>query len=421
MFVLLAGDVALIVGQDGVIQNVAVGANIVDTSASAWVGRHWADTVTGDTRRKIELLMQEVDSAGVTRRREVNHHSSDGAGIPVSYAALRLGIQGPVIAVGRDLRTVAAIQQQMIKSQQEMERDYWALRRDQDQQRELEQVASDAVLLVTGPDLEVAKFNEAAGLMLMQADGTICDQLLTLLTHVLESGKPMAVRARLKFKGPDSPLLDLFVTPLNDRESGTVERRLLVRARRVGRQEIMPADMRTVITDTQGRILMASDALMAMCADADSNGLYGKSLISVLDSEQGVLAGLLQMVQREGMAHIPSAIVGGRSAPVCEAELSATLIFEGDKERIGFCLKVHAAENADAWTQTLESLLASRQPLTEMLHAVQNLTERRAISNALRSTGANMLASAKLLGISLEDLTQRLDRLGLDRAQYTAH
>ena len=75
------------------------------------MGRHWVDTVTGETRRKIELLLNEARAGGFSRSREVNHPSPSGPDIPVAYAAVQLGEGGPVLAVGRDLRAVAAIQQ----------------------------------------------------------------------------------------------------------------------------------------------------------------------------------------------------------------------------------------------------------------------------------------------------------------------
>jgi hypothetical protein len=421
LFVALDGDIVLIVGQDGVIQNVAMGSAITEPSPGAWIGLHWAETVTGSTRRKIELLLQEVDTVGVTRRREVNHQSNGGPDIPVSYSALRLGKQGPVIAVGRDLRAVAAIQQKMLHAQQEIERNYWTLRRDQGQQRELNQVASDAVLVVTGTSLELSNANASAKSLLLQTDGSMCQQLQMLLDQSFLSGKSVQVRTRLKAKGPQSALLDLFVTPLRGRKPTDDARRVLVRARRVGKPEVVPGDMRTVITDAQGRVLMASDSLIAMCAEGGTSSLYGKSLSSVLDDAQGILAGLPDLVLREGMAHIPSTILGGHATPACEAEVSATLINDGDQERIGFCLQVQATNTSDTWAQALQSLLESHLPLPDLLQQVQTLTERHAINNALRITGANMVASASMLGISVAGLTQRIERLGVDRADFTAH
>ena len=91
----IASDIALVVDQDGIVQNVALGRDSVDHSASTWVGKHWADTATADTRRKIELLLQEASNSGVSQRREVNHRLGSGASLPMAYAAIRLGEHGP--------------------------------------------------------------------------------------------------------------------------------------------------------------------------------------------------------------------------------------------------------------------------------------------------------------------------------------
>lgn len=423
MFVSLAGDIALVVGQDGVIQNVAHGAAIAEPSVGNWIGRPWAETVTGDTRRKIELLLQEVDQAGVTRRREVSHPSHIGADIPISYTAVRLGKQGPVIAVGRDLRAVAAIQQQLVNAQQDMERDYWTLRRDQTQQRELHQVASDAVLVAFGPELQTVMANEVAAQQLFVADEQLAEPVQALLARAVQSGRAMELRVRLKSQGHENQLFDIFVTPFGGCGRSDNGYRLLVRARQVASQDAPLAHARTAITDTQGRVLMASDALVAMCAEHGCNSLYGQSLSTVLDSAQGAIAGLISQVKRDGMAHVANAVLGGLAGVVCEAEIFASLIIDGDQERIGLLLRVQGVSTTDTLATAIQSLMAlpHKQPLGSLLKQVQTLTERHAVMEALRSTGANMAISAKLLGISVADLDQRLARLGLDRAQYTAH
>jgi hypothetical protein len=91
---------------------------------TAWVGRPLADTVTPDTRHKIASLLHDVATAGLARRREVNLPSGERADIPMAYTALRLGPQGPTLAVGHDLRAVAQMQQRFMRVQQELERGY---------------------------------------------------------------------------------------------------------------------------------------------------------------------------------------------------------------------------------------------------------------------------------------------------------
>lgn len=121
----VSSDIALVIDEHGVIRTVAESGAPLQPSTDAWVGRRWVDTVTADTRRKIELLLDEAQSSGITQRREVNHPGTEGDDVPVAWTAIRLGEHGPVVAVGRDLRAVAAIQRRFLDAQQEMELDYW--------------------------------------------------------------------------------------------------------------------------------------------------------------------------------------------------------------------------------------------------------------------------------------------------------
>jgi hypothetical protein len=129
-FVALSGDVALVVDPAGLIRSVAqAGADQIVPDVQGWVGRRWADTVSEDSRAKIEALLAEVAASGIGRRREVNHPIAAGATVPVAYAAIRLGAGGPALAVGHDLRAIAAIQQRYLESQQALERGYWRTRK----------------------------------------------------------------------------------------------------------------------------------------------------------------------------------------------------------------------------------------------------------------------------------------------------
>ncbi len=111
-FVSLASDIALVIDDNGVIQSVAQSATTpISTNSSQWVGRPWADMVSGDTRRKVELMLTDLRTTGVARRREVNITGENDSDVPVAFSALRLGTLGPLLAVGRDLRAVSAIQQ----------------------------------------------------------------------------------------------------------------------------------------------------------------------------------------------------------------------------------------------------------------------------------------------------------------------
>jgi hypothetical protein len=125
-FASLACDLALVLDAQGCVTRVALSANsTLDTATIGWVGRCLPDIVTADTRHKVDSLLEEVFSGGLARRREVNVPAPGrAADIPLAFPARRLGADGPTLAVGHDLRAVAAMQQRFLRVQQELERGY---------------------------------------------------------------------------------------------------------------------------------------------------------------------------------------------------------------------------------------------------------------------------------------------------------
>ncbi len=176
-FVTLDSDIALVIDENGVVERVAQSAATpMSAVASGWVGRPWAEVVTGDTRRKIELMLTDLNVTGVARRREVNL-PGEGGQIPVAFTALRLGRAGPVIAAGRDLRAISAIQQRFLDVQQEMERGYWRARQLESRYRLLFQVATDAVMTVEAHSMRVVEANHAATVLFDGNGGGIDSQV----------------------------------------------------------------------------------------------------------------------------------------------------------------------------------------------------------------------------------------------------
>ena len=68
-FVSLSSDIALVIDAEGVIQSVVQSPRApIAVNVGQWVGRPWIDTVSGDTRRKVELMLADLKSTGVARR-----------------------------------------------------------------------------------------------------------------------------------------------------------------------------------------------------------------------------------------------------------------------------------------------------------------------------------------------------------------
>lgn len=439
----IAGDIALVIDAGGVIRNVAVGAAALTPSAGEWVGRPWAETVTSDTRLKIEQLLQEVSSSGVSQRREVNHPGGGGGlDIPVAYAAIRLGAQGPVLAVGRDLRAIAAIQQRFVESQQEMERDYWKRRQADQRYRQLFQVATDAVMVVDALTMNIVEANRAAAKLFDLAADKLVGQPATagierrshaavdeLLATARSTGRPAEIRARLAHA---AGAIDVSAAPF--RSDNAIL--LLVRARAVDAPPSAPSAgtrlsdfvERTpdavAITDSSGRLSMVNPAFVALCQLDSEAQVAGRSLADWVGGSGRDLASILSEVRRHGIAsQVLTSFKGGQGRAV-EVELSAALLTEGDQECLGFTIRrVEARLSsdlllADELGAALEQLSArvGRVDLPDLMREATHVAERHLIKAALARSANRRAAAAELLGVSVESLELRLSRLGLTGA-----
>jgi transcriptional regulator PpsR len=473
-FVSVAADIALVMDAHGVIQHVALGSDPIVGSTGQWLGRSWVDTVTGETRRKVELLLSEVQTGGVTRRREVNHPSLDTADVPVAYSAIRLGIDGPVLAVGRSLRAVAAIQQRFVQATLAMERDYWEQRQSESQVRTLYQLAHDAVLVVDANTLRVTQANEAAHALLSArpGDGLVGTEVATSVLHAERpgfhqllataraTGRPGVMRAHatpaLMGHAPTA-LVPVEVSALPLR-SGTAMQ-LMVQLRHfsaeaesteAARQRsawVEALDDALVVTDSSGRVLTCNPAFLALCRVPEGASAQRRSLAELLGDPTHTVARLLLQARHDGLAHVEQAFIGhsapapataspvaanaaGRvagAAPLA-VQVWAMLLAEGDQERIGLRLrKLQPAADAATGPVCQLSLGISHladqvglQALPQLLQQATLLAERHLISTALARSQSRIREASALLGIPVATLQQRMQHLGLSGAGLAA-
>ena len=115
--ILTASDVALVVDNQGVIVDAAFSnPDLAKEAYRDWIGRRWVDTVTIESRPKIEELIRDTAAHVPSRWRQVNYPVGAGPDVPVRYSAIRFGADRRMIAVGRDLRAMAALQQRLIEA-----------------------------------------------------------------------------------------------------------------------------------------------------------------------------------------------------------------------------------------------------------------------------------------------------------------
>lgn len=420
-FVSLASDVALVLDDKGVIRSIAQGTSTpVAKAARGWIGKAWVDTVTGETRSKIEQMLKEVSSTGLARRREINHPSDTGGCIAMAYTAIRLGQNGPLLAVGRDLSAIAAIQQRFLAAQQEMERGYWQARQAEARYRLLFQVATDVVLVVDVETLQIVESNRAASQMFELP----CDQLAgrvasfgferhsrkmidDLLETVKSSSQPSEIRARLLGKTTVTS-----VSAIQIRSDDAA--RVLMRVRSMslpGESADLNATLARLVdgasegvavTDSSGRIQIVNPAFLKIVGMPTEAYVKGKPLMDWIGVSGEQFSALLSLVRRQGITGRIASHVLSSDARLTRIELSAALLTEGDQECIGFTIHTvvttrdASTGSSDNFQLELEKL--SKQigsvPLPELLGLAQAMMERHFVSMAMEQSGGRANAAA---------------------------
>ena len=432
-FVSLSSDIALVIDEAGIVTAVAQNEKTpMNPAAQAWVGQPWAQTVTGDTRRKIESLLADASSGGQGRRREVNHSADSGDELPVAYTALRLGAHGPVLAVGRDLRSMAVIQQSFLDTQQALERSYWRARHNEVRYRLLYQVATDAVATVDVNRQSLVSVNTAAA-QLLQVDGPSAQGRL-LSAHFDSTSRP-AVTALLAraCEGPDSAVAQvrlagshisvvLTVTHLPAARTPTVVLRLrqadpphdnplalgLALARHV---DGTPDGI--VVTDSEGRVREANLAFMQMAQAADMETIIGQPLERWLPAAgpaminglraHGLAPSQRMMLLRVGALEMAVDMAGSLLADIASGDIGITLRPCGSDVPTA---DARAAARAAALLLAIDALAGElgKTPLPALLRQAQALTQQHLVHTALDRHPGDIAAAAQLLGISLEEL-----------------
>lgn len=428
-FVRVAGDIALVLDAKGVIQTVELGGDALAPSMQEWAGRTWVDTATLETRRKIEQLLKEAVSTGVSRRREVNHPSPSGTEFPIAWAAIRLGEQGRVLAVGRDLRAITAIQQRFVEAQQRLERDYWKGRQAEARYRALFHVATDAVFVLDAATLNVVEANRAAAHLLNAPLDSLAGAPFTthidpgsrpaideLLAQARSSGNPAEVRSRLAGR---SLMVNISATPLRSPETML----LMVRAHAVDSAEAAPDHLRlaslverlpdaVVIADSSGHVRMANAAFISLAAARDEASLLGRSLADWVVPDKGFGA-VLSAARHGGIVPSFSATTWS-GTPV---ECAAVLLPDGDQECIGFTIRrsEEAATAGNALAALVEVLTVQMGTLDlpNLMREVAEHAERHFVRTALDRSGGRTSEAARLLGITENALQAGVQRLNI--------
>ena len=440
-----ASDMALVIDEHGLIQDLAFGSDELSLElegCESWRGQPWTVAVTVESRPKIEALLREAGGEDIPRWRQVNHPSSRGADVPVLYSAIRVGGAGRVVAVGRDLRAVAMIQQRLVDAQQSMERDYWRMRQVETRYRLLFQTASEAVLIVDATTGKVLEANPSAGEYLRDAgrgpvgqvfpgwfDADSAQAVRSLLAAARASGRADEVRARLAeggrefrvsaslFRQEDQPLLLVRLSPAADASISALPK---LKTTLLKVAESVPDAL--VVTGPDGRVVTANRAFLELAQLATEEQARGESLDRWLGRPGVDLSVLIANLRQHGTVRLFATTLRGEYGSTAEVEISAVALVNGEQPCLGFTIRNvgrrlsgELRSGGRELPRSVEQLteLVGRVSLKDLVREATDVIERLCIEAALELTGDNRASAAEMLGLSRQSLYVKLRRYGL--------
>jgi transcriptional regulator PpsR len=436
-----AADMALVVDKSGVIRDVAIGSEDLSTAGlGKWVGVRWIDTVTPDSRHKVEELMREAALKMPTRWREVNHAAPSGEHVPVRYSVLQVRGDGRVIAFGRDLRALANLQQQLVDAQMSIERDYARLRQTELRYRLLFQIASEAIIIADATTARITEVNPAALALIGEPSKKLAAQTLLelidpsdgpalqdLLAMVRSTGAGESIPVRLA--GLDRTFIfsasffrqgasAFILARLSPAETQTTEGAQKATGSLVKIMESLPDGF--VVTDLEAHILTANTAFLDLAQLSNQEQARGQPIENWL-GRSGVDINVLSANLREhGSVRNFSTIVHGAYGSLEEVEVSAVAVLSAEQPCFGFVVRSSATRSTTKLrpanlARSVEQLteLVGRVSLKDLVRESSDLIEKLCIEAALELTGDNRASAAEMLGLSRQSLYVKLRRYGL--------
>lgn len=435
-----SSDVAMVIDRDGVIRDLAVSSTDLSLDGfSDVLERRWVDTVTLESRRKVEEMLRDASVKKDLRWREINQQTARGS-IPFRYVALDAGRDGRVIALGRDLRSVAALQQRLLQAQQAMERDYIRLRQAESRYRMLFQVASEAVLIVDQASKKILEANPAAGNVLGSQYSALAGQPFTKLFHpeardtamALLSGSAAAQGELVRIRLADGRE-DFAASASLFRQEGAAH--VLVRLQPLGASApLAENDANQKLVRVLNRIPEAFVLTDHELAIVDCNLAFVElTELSAVDTAKGLALGdfvgrpgidlsvLTANLREHGWVRNFHTIIRTRFGVQEEVELSGVAVRDGLETYNGFVIRAMQREKEMAPEKQLElprtaeqlTQLVGRVSLKEIVGETTDVIERMCIEAALNLTSNNRASAAEILGVSRQSLYSKLNRFGI--------
>ena len=407
-----------------------------------WEGKDFRTALTIESVPKFEgRLAQFMQRNGEVRPVELNH--SDDAGrweFPVRYSFHRIGPDGAILLLGRDLRPIAEMQQQLVNAQLALERDYETQREYDTRFRVLMDHISEPVMFVSAQSGQIIEGNPAACTLFDTARDNLVGQPFSsffegrkrgdlvdgLATQAISdrsafskaelrgSGHAVTIRPTLFRAAGEKILLCRFASD-DDAETRNDDLTRNMHDLYVNTPEAI------VFASDNGEVLSANDAFLELIDVAHDINLRGRSLADFLQRGSVDFKVMAENATRAGRMRMYITKIAGEYGSPRSVEISVTRLHAANHNIFAFVMRdasqaeasrTTSAPTSDESMRSVVELVGSAS-LKDIVSETTNVVEKMCIETAVKLTMNNRVAAAEMLGLSRQSLYVKLRKFDL--------
>jgi transcriptional regulator PpsR len=435
-------DLVLIIDQSGVIERCIDGSKPVSSNTSALVGKKWLDTVAIDSQPKVNALLKTSEDHEEQKWRQVNQEIDGSNSLPIQYSTIFFSKQNKLVAIGKDLSSISSLQQKLVESQQEIERDYANLHAIQNRYLQLFNSIDQAYLIVDSQTLKIVEVNKSAGFLvgdLKKIQGKLFVNLFPAKDHeaiqsyllesksgILQSSihttlenlkENVEISSTILSEGTQNVCLVSIKPKSQTANLGTVNEQAALLS-----QAMEDFQDGFIVCSSNGVILTTNNTFVSMSQSTQKEGILGKSLEIWLGRASVDLKIILGTVREHGsIKDYASTITADDGSSPIEVRISA-VGFNSSKLSL-VAIGIHQISKAS--TQTADkpdnlgknakelTQLVGKVPLKQIVTETTDIIEKLCILAALDLTMTNRASAAELLGLSRQGLYIKMRRFGI--------
>ncbi|MCF2871556.1 transcriptional regulator PpsR [Octadecabacter sp. G9-8] len=436
-------DIALVVDETGQIASILTSPDSDSfENISDWEHRDIRTVLLSESVPKFDRALRTFLAGETTPQPTQLNHTDElrDWGFPVNYTFHRVGPDGSILMLGRDLRPISEMQQQLVKAQMALEQDYEQQREYDTRFHVLMESTRDAFIFIAQGSGRVVEANTLAARLLgrdrndltgsafaQEFDGRRKGEMMDALSAAAVAEGTTSVPAQTRKGGKN-----VHLYPILFRASG--ERMLLCRidqnAGENAMSDALPRNLNGLFeqgadaiafTDAEGAIVSVNEAFLELTDVTHSLNVKGHSLGDYLHRGHVDLRVLLDNAARSGHIRLYSTKITGNYGASRTVEISATYL--NHSENPGYAFILRDASRADAvrvspapvGEENVKSVmeLVGSATLKEIVAETTDVVERMCIETAIELTSNNRVAAAEMLGLSRQSLYVKLRKYTL--------